>query len=119
MMTKVPVTDPNDTDAVMESNSSSSSSDEDEKMMNHQKTKQSKSVNQRKLKNNKNRKNNSKNKRNNRQKQERIVGVGFIVEDASDSEYEKLNDEYNSPWRNRRPSSRKWIEPVENYHAVA
>jgi len=46
-------------------------------------------------------------------KRKRIVGV--IVEDASDSEYE--NDEYKSPWRNRRPSPGEWLEPVENFIA--
>merc|ERR1712224_328283 len=39
--------------------------------------------------------------------------VTIIVEDASDSEYE--DDDYNSPWRNRRPSPGQWMEPVENY----
>merc|ERR1712182_46891 len=46
-------------------------------------------------------------------KRKRIVGV--IVEDASDSEYE--DDEYKSPWRNRRPSPGEWLEPVENFIA--
>merc|ERR1711907_917669 len=32
--------------------------------------------------------------------------VTIIVEDASDSEYE--DDDYNSPWRNRRPSPGQW-----------
>jgi len=35
--------------------------------------------------------------------------VTITVEDASDSEYE---DEYSSVWRNRRPSSGEWMEPV-------
>jgi hypothetical protein len=52
-----------------------------------------------------------------KKKNNRKHAVGVIVEDASDSEYE--NDEYNSPWRNRRPSQGKWIEPVENYSVVA
>ena len=34
----------------------------------------------------------------------------IIVEDALDSEYD---DDYNSPWRNRRPSPGEWLEPVE------
>lgn len=38
--------------------------------------------------------------------------VTIIVEDASDSENE---DDFNSPWRNRRPSPGQWIEPVEMY----
>merc|ERR1719343_839774 len=36
--------------------------------------------------------------------------ITVIVEDASDSEYD---DEFNSPWRNRRPSPGQWMEPVE------
>merc|ERR1711862_785610 len=40
--------------------------------------------------------------------------VTIIVEDASDSEYE--DDDYNSPWRNRRPSPGQWMEPVESYY---
>merc|ERR1711869_132259 len=39
--------------------------------------------------------------------------VTIIVEDASDSEYE--DEDYNSPWRNRRPSPGQWMEPVESY----
>merc|ERR1712241_307120 len=46
----------------------------------------------------------SEKKKNNNNKRKRIVGV--IVEDASDSEYD--NDDYNSPWRNRRPSPGQW-----------
>merc|ERR1711992_10700 len=55
----------------------------------------------------------SEKKKNNNNKRKRIVGV--IVEDASDSEYD--NDDYNSPWRNRRPSPGQWLEPVENFMA--
>merc|ERR1711959_561367 len=40
--------------------------------------------------------------------------VTIIVEDASDSECE--DDDYNSPWRNRRPSPGQWMEPVESYY---
>jgi len=39
--------------------------------------------------------------------------VTVIVEDASDSECE---DEFDSPWRNRRPSPGQWMEPVEPYY---
>lgn len=38
--------------------------------------------------------------------------AAIIVEDASDSENE---DEYKSPWRNRRPSPGQWMEPIEIY----
>ncbi|KAG7346835.1 hypothetical protein IV203_005904 [Nitzschia inconspicua] len=38
--------------------------------------------------------------------------ITVIVEDASDSEYE---DEFKSPWRNRRPSPGEWMEPVEHF----
>ena len=38
--------------------------------------------------------------------------VTILVEDASDSETE---DDYQSVWRNRRPSPGEWIEPVEDY----
>jgi hypothetical protein len=38
--------------------------------------------------------------------------ITVIVEDASDSEYE---DEYKSPFRNRRPSPGQWMEPVEQF----
>mmetsp|Transcript_25242 Transcript_25242/g.69593 ORF Transcript_25242/g.69593 Transcript_25242/m.69593 type:complete len:275 (+) Transcript_25242:120-944(+) len=38
----------------------------------------------------------------------------IVVEDASDSENE---DEYKSPWRNRRPSPGQWMEPVEIYNS--
>merc|ERR1712014_416966 len=40
--------------------------------------------------------------------------VTVIVEDASDSECE---DEFDSPWRNRRPSPGQWMEPVEPYYS--
>jgi len=39
--------------------------------------------------------------------------ITITVEDASDSECE---DEFDSPWRNCRPSPGQWIEPVEPYH---
>lgn len=39
--------------------------------------------------------------------------ITITVEDASDSECES---EYDSPWRNRRPSPGQWIEPVESYY---
>ena len=39
--------------------------------------------------------------------------ITITVEDASDSECE---DEFDSPWRNLRPSPGQWIEPVEPYH---
>ncbi|KAL3925166.1 MAG: hypothetical protein SGILL_000591 [Bacillariaceae sp.] len=38
--------------------------------------------------------------------------ITVIVENASDSEND---DDYRSPWRNRRPSPGQWIEPVENF----
>jgi hypothetical protein len=38
--------------------------------------------------------------------------ITVIVEDASDSEYE---DDFNSPWRNRRPSPGEWLEPVDYF----
>jgi hypothetical protein len=38
--------------------------------------------------------------------------ITVVVEDASDSEYE---DDFDSPWRNRRPSPGEWMEPVENF----
>lgn len=38
--------------------------------------------------------------------------ITIVVEDASDSEYD---DEFDSPWRNRRPSPGEWLEPVENF----
>merc|ERR1711935_1071322 len=37
----------------------------------------------------------------------------ITVEDASDSECE---NEFDSPWRNRRPAPGMWIEPVEPYY---
>jgi hypothetical protein len=39
----------------------------------------------------------------------------MIVEDASESEAE--DDEFNSVWRNRRPSAGEWMEmePVESF----
>lgn len=40
--------------------------------------------------------------------------ITVIVEDASDSECES---EFDSPWRNRRPSPGQWMEPVEPYYA--
>ena len=40
-----------------------------------------------------------------------------IRNNEDDSECE--NEECNSPWRNRRPSPGKWIEPVESYVVVA
>lgn len=40
--------------------------------------------------------------------------VAIIVEDASDSEAE--DDDYRSPWRNRRPSPGEWMEPVDIYN---
>lgn len=46
-------------------------------------------------------------------KQNRNRLVTVTVEDASDSEYE---NEYDSPWRNRRPGPGMWIEPVEPYY---
>lgn len=39
--------------------------------------------------------------------------ITVTVEDASDSECES---EFDSPWRNRRPSPGQWMEPVESYH---
>merc|ERR1719222_1021528 len=40
--------------------------------------------------------------------------ITVIVEDASDSECES---EFDSPWRNRRPSpGESWLEPVEAFH---
>jgi hypothetical protein len=39
--------------------------------------------------------------------------VTVIVEDASDSESE--DDEFNSVWRNRRPSPGEWMEPIEDF----
>merc|ERR1712110_93822 len=41
----------------------------------------------------------------------RIITV--TVEDASDSECES---EFDSPWRNRRPSPGQWMEPVEPFY---
>lgn len=39
--------------------------------------------------------------------------ITITVEDASDSEYD---DDFSSPWRNRRPGpGESWIEPVEKY----
>lgn len=38
--------------------------------------------------------------------------ITVTVEDASDSDCE---NEFDSPWRNRRPSPGQWIEPVESY----
>merc|ERR1712086_96820 len=51
----------------------------------------------------------------NKRKRNKKKIVAVIVEDASESEYEKEENNYNSPWRNRRPSPGQWIEPVENY----
>jgi hypothetical protein len=48
--------------------------------------------------------------KNGKDKKEKKIAV--VVEDASDSEY---NDEYKSPWRNRRPSPGQWMEPVESF----
>merc|ERR1712003_195473 len=42
-------------------------------------------------------------------------GLTFLVEDASDSECE---NEFDSPWRNRRPSPGQWMEPVEALEAL-
>merc|ERR1711937_1004693 len=42
-------------------------------------------------------------------------GLTFLVEDASDSECE---NEFDSPWRNRRPSPGQWMEPVEAFEAL-
>merc|ERR1711976_277594 len=39
--------------------------------------------------------------------------ITVTVEDASDSECE---NEFDSPWRNRRPSPGQWMEPVEPYY---
>lgn len=47
----------------------------------------------------------------NRQRHRKRITV--TVEDASDSECES---EFDSPWRNRRPSTGQWMEPVESYH---
>lgn len=43
----------------------------------------------------------------------RKLRITVTVEDASDSECE---DEFDSPWRNRRPSPGQWMEPVEPYY---
>jgi hypothetical protein len=39
--------------------------------------------------------------------------ITVTVEDASDSECES---EFDSPWRNRRPSPGQWMEPVEPFY---
>jgi len=46
-------------------------------------------------------------------KQNRKRYITVTVEDASDSECE---NEFDSPWRNRRPGAGMWIEPVEPYY---
>lgn len=48
-----------------------------------------------------------------RKKKSRKKKITITVEDASDSEYD---DDFSSPWRNRRPGpGESWIEPVELY----
>lgn len=53
-------------------------------------------------------KNSKKGRKKNRKK------ITITVEDASDSEYD---DDFSSPWRNRRPGpGESWIEPVEQHY---
>lgn len=55
----------------------------------------------------KSRKNSKKGRKKSRKK------ITITVEDASDSEYD---DDFSSPWRNRRPGpGESWIEPVEQH----
>jgi hypothetical protein len=51
-------------------------------------------------------------KKENKGKKKKKNKITIVVEDASDSEYE---DEFQSPWRNRRPSPGQWMEPVESF----
>merc|ERR1712086_742439 len=85
-----------DSSSSSSSSSSSADGDDDEKMISN---------------NNRNRIRNGYDRSNNKSTKRKIVGI--LVEDGSDSEYE--NEDYNSPWRNRRPSPGLWIEPVEQF----